>query len=267
MNAKEISLGDRMKSFYEDRSKTYFTRRTPLIVRVDGCHFKSFTSGLQKPFDIILQTAMHQTALDLCKNIQGCVFAYTESDEISLLIADYNTLQTDAWFDYSVQKVCSVSASLATMYFNKHFAEGVKKHNAYEPITIEDAEFAELLKRKVEKGAYFDARGFNIPEDEITNYFIWRQQDAKRNSVAAIAHKLYSQKEIQGLNSEQLKQMLSERSHWNWDEEEPAHKWGICVVKSDAENNVRDKWVIDDNIPEFTEDRNYLEKYIKCIRQ
>ena len=109
------SLGDRMKLYYENRSKTYLTRRTPVIIRLDGCHFHTFTRGFAKPFDKRLVEAMQETMLELCKTIQGCVLGYTQSDEITLVLVDYKALDTDAWFDYSVQKLCSVSAAMATL--------------------------------------------------------------------------------------------------------------------------------------------------------
>ena len=106
-------LGDRMKENYENRSKTYLTRRTPVIIRIDGCHFHTFTKGLKKPYDSLFIEVMQRTTKSLCESIQGCKFGYVESDEISLLLTDYDTLKTDAWFDYSVQKICSVAASMA----------------------------------------------------------------------------------------------------------------------------------------------------------
>ena len=115
------SLGDRMKEFYENRSKTYLTRRTPVIIRLDGKAFHSFTKGFKRPYDEIFHTAMNNTMKYLCANIQGCKLGYTQSDEITLLLTDYDTLTTDAWFGYGVQKMCSVAASMATLQFNYFF--------------------------------------------------------------------------------------------------------------------------------------------------
>lgn len=112
------NLGDRMKSYYENRSKTFLTRRTPVIIRLDGKAFHTFTKGFNKPFDEVMCSAMQQTMKYLCENIQGCVLGYTQSDEITLVLIDYQKLTTDAWFDYNVQKVCSVAASMATLAFS-----------------------------------------------------------------------------------------------------------------------------------------------------
>ena len=122
MSNKKDSLGDRMKENYENRSKTYLTRRTPVIIRLDGKAFHTFTRGMKKPYDEIFHNTMNATMKYLCENIQGCKLGYTQSDEITLLLTDYDTLTTSAWFDYNVQKICSVSASMATMAFNKFFA-------------------------------------------------------------------------------------------------------------------------------------------------
>lgn len=125
-NCKD-SLGDRMKTFYENRSKTYLNRRTPVIIRLDGCHFHTFTRGFAKPFDKRLMETMQEVTLELCKAIQGCVLGYTQSDEITLVLVDYKELDSEAWYDYSIQKLCSVSAALATMYFNRIFKRKVEE--------------------------------------------------------------------------------------------------------------------------------------------
>ena len=120
MSNKKDSLGDRMKENYENRAKTYLVRRMPVIIRLDGKAFHTFTRGLKRPYDEIFHNTMNQTMKYLCENIQGCKLGYTQSDEITLLLTDYDTLTTDAWFDNNVQKICSVSASMATMAFNKN---------------------------------------------------------------------------------------------------------------------------------------------------
>jgi tRNA(His) 5'-end guanylyltransferase len=116
-------LGTRMKTFYEEVPKTRLTRRTPVAIRIDGKAFHTFTRGFDKPFDEVLGNAMVATMKYLCENIQGCVFGYTQSDEITLILIDYQKLTSSAWFDYEVQKICSIAASMATMEFNRQFNE------------------------------------------------------------------------------------------------------------------------------------------------
>ena len=150
-------LGIRMKNFYESVPKTKLLRRTPVAIRIDGKAFHSFTRGMKKPFDFILIESMQKTMQYLCENIQGCVLGYTQSDEITLLLIDYKRLNSDAWFDYEVQKMCSIAASMATMAFNRYFAEAAAA-------AMEDGVYAEALQKAVQKGAMFDARCFNVPK-------------------------------------------------------------------------------------------------------
>ena len=125
------NLGTRMKEFYEQVPKFRLYRRTPVAIRIDGKAFHTFTRGFQKPFDEILIRSMQATMKYLCENIQGCVLGYTQSDEITLILIDYKNLNSDAWFDYEIQKICSIAASMATMAFNKFFSAYVM--NAYDP--------------------------------------------------------------------------------------------------------------------------------------
>ena len=121
MKNNKDSLGDRMKT-YEYVTRTYLTRRMPVIIRLDGKAFHTFTRGLKKPFDEIFVKAMQDTMKHLCENVQGCVLGYTQSDEITLVLVDYHDRDTSAWFDNNIQKMASVSASMATMAFNQYFA-------------------------------------------------------------------------------------------------------------------------------------------------
>ena len=127
MSKKYDSLGDRMKG-YENIARNYLTCRIPTIIRVDGKAFHTFTRGMEKPFDRILMTTMQNTMKYLCENIQGCVFGYTQSDEITLVLTDYATITTDAWFGYNIQKMCSVSASMATLAFSNAYAAELWKN-------------------------------------------------------------------------------------------------------------------------------------------
>lgn len=268
------SLGNRMKEFYENRSKTYLTRRTAVMIRIDGCHFHTFTRGLKKPYDKIFITAMQRTTQSLCESIQGCKIGYVESDEISLLLTDYDDLKTDAWFDYSVQKICSVSAAMATMYFNRYFAEEVEHYSRLTsyPLSEEDSDYLNLLRKKIDLGGYFDARAFNIPESEIANYFIWRQNDASRNSIQGLGHAYFSQKELHAKNGSQIQDMLHEQKGINWNDCTPVEKRGTAVIRKEVTEDIntpsgimpvtRMKWTIDENMPIITQDRNYIEQFL-----
>lgn len=240
------SLGNRMKT-YEAAPKTYLTRRTPVIIRLDGCHFHTFTKGFNRPFDDILVETMQDTTKYLCENIQGCVLGYTQSDEITLVLCDYMKLDTAAWFDNQVQKIVSVSSSLATFAFNRFFEKNVYICNS------NTKNYSCALK----VGATFDSRCFNIPKEEVCNCLIWRQQDATRNSIQMLAQSLYSHKELDGVTCKKAQDKMFTEKDVNWNDLPTHLKRGTCVVKDDS-----GKWFIDTEIPIFTQDRDYVEKRI-----
>jgi tRNA(His) 5'-end guanylyltransferase len=180
------SLGDRMKANYEKRNRTFLTRRTPVILRIDGKAFHTFTKGCKKPFDIAINSAMIGAAKAVMNQSQGARLAYVQSDEISVLLCDYDRLETSAWFDYNVQKLCSVAASIATATFNREYWPS-------------------------DKPAMFDCRAFNIPKEEVSNYFFWRWQDWVRNSILMVTQYHYSHKQMQGKKQPEMIRMLAEK--------------------------------------------------------
>lgn len=249
---KKDNLGDRMKENYENRAKTQLLRRTPVIIRLDGKAFHTFTRGFKKPFDDILTEAMQQTMLTLCREIQGCVLGYTQSDEITLVLTDYKKLETSAWFDYDIQKVCSVSASIATLAFNRCFLDIIWNKN----IPLEDIHVGAAVK-----GALFDSRCFNIPKEEVANCVLWRQQDATRNSIYSVGRANFSHKELQGLSTNQIQDKLFKERNINWNDFPTYLKRGSCCIKREIDGVPT--WVIDNDIPIFTgENRDYIEKLI-----
>ena len=263
------SLSDRMKA-YENISRVYLPRRLPVLIRVDGRAFHTFTRGFQKPFDAVLMNAMQQTAKRLCEEVIGCKLAYVQSDEISLLITNDDTLETQPWFGNNLQKLVSLTASIATLTFNKAFSEcewgwyhtlldshiddSGKVQVPDDLIRISDAHHHAYDK------ATFDSRAFILPPSEVCNYFIWRQQDAVRNSIQMVAQSMYSHNELHGKNSSELQELIHARGV-NWNDYPVPCKRGTCIVKREEEVDgiVRHKWVIDDNIPTFTKNRAYIQ--------
>lgn len=246
------ALGSRMKENYENRAKMALLRRVPVAIRIDGKAFHTFTKGFVRPFDDVLISSMHETMKYLCENIQGCVLGYTQSDEITLILTDYATLETAAWFDYEVQKLCSVSASMATMAFNRFFTQ-----NAYLYENM-DSQFMEAHYKACNRGAMFDARCFNVPKEEVTNLIYWRQLDAARNSVQMVARANFSHSELQNLSCRMLQDKLLNEKGINWNNLPTYQKRGACCVKGDC------GWVIDLDIPEFKgEGRDYIECLIR----
>ena len=231
------SLGDRMKERYEDRTRYFLPRRTYTIIRLDGKAFHTFTKKFDRPYDKRITAWMDATALALCKQIQGTRFAYTQSDEISLLLTDFEGTETQAWFDGNIQKITSVSASMATAYFNY-------KSNVCD---------------RINKLAMFDSRVFTISDKvEVENYFIWRQKDATRNSIQMVAQSLYSQKELQGVSTQNLQEKIFQKGI-NWNNYNAGFKRGRIIAKRDLGYEI-------ENPPIFTENKEYLQDLIPNIR-
>lgn len=276
MTTKKDSLGDRMKA-YESIPKTFLTRRVPVIIRLDGKAFHTFTRGMKKPFDSILMQTMQDTMKFLCENIQGCVLGYTQSDEITLVLTDYETITTDAWFGYNVQKMTSISASMATLAFNKFFEENcnIVWDSYYEAWnhTEEETKYNEMLYSKLNK-ALFDSRVFSIPKEEVCNCLIWRQQDATRNSIQSVGQANFSQKQLHGKSCNIIQDMLFTEKGINWNDFPTDCKRGSCCYKREVEKEItipktgekmivnRNEWYIDKDIPIFTQERNYVEKWL-----
>ena len=254
MGKDTTSLGDRMKG-YENISRFFLAKRTPVIIRLDGKAFHTFTKGMKKPFDKIMQETMQETMLFLCENIQGCKLGYTQSDEITLLLVDYDTYLTDAWFGNNVQKMASVSASMATLAFNKIYREKVKEL-WYNEVEDEELKYCDTLWKK-SNTAMFDSRVFSLSKEEVVNCFIWRQQDAVRNSIQSVAQSKFSPSQLEGVTMNQAQEKLFQEFGINWNDYPKTQKRGSCAIK-DADG----KWFIDQQIPTFTQDRNYIERYV-----
>ena len=270
-------LGTRMKTFYEQIPKTKLMRRTPVIIRIDGKAFHTFTRGFKRPFDEVLIKTMQETTKYLCENIQGCVLGYTQSDEISLVLVDYQRFETSAWFDYEIQKMCSIAASMTTMAFNKYFYKNVKDYGetipyygTIYPCDEKEQKYMDILNKAIQKGAMFDARVFNIPKEEVTNCIYWRQLDASRNSIQMVGQANFSHKELQNKSCNDIQDMLVLQKNINWNDFPTYQKRGTCVVYVDYQNpnSLTDGdrvkgWIIDKDIPIFKgEGREYVEKLV-----
>ena len=221
------SLGDRMKGNYEDRYRISLPRRSNIMIRIDGKAFHSYTRGLERPFDQGLSDDMDATTKFLCENIQGAKMGYVQSDEISILVTDYDDLSTHAWFDNNLQKMCSISASLATCKFNELRLK--RNLKIMEDIRRPDELFLNWDKQKF---AQFDSRIMIIPEsEEVVNYFIWRQQDATRNSISMAAQSMFSHKELQGKSTSNMQDMMMLQKGVNWNDYPTRFKRGTAVIK------------------------------------
>ena len=261
-------IANRMKEFYETVPKTKLMRRCPVVVRLDMRAGHTFCRGFERPFDKVFIKSMQETAKYMCENVHGCVLSYQQSDEISLILVDYKKLNSSAFFDYEVQKVCSTTASMATMAFNKIFNENTL--NFISPGIFEDEKLKKICAshaEAVKKGAMFDSRCFNIPKEEVTNYVYWRQLDATRNSMQMVGQANFSHKELQNKTCNNIQDMLMTQKGINWNDLPTYQKRGSCCIKEeykDKDRNVlRTRWILDMNIPIFqNECRDYIERLI-----
>ena len=217
-----MTLADRRKR-YEHTYRQYLPRRTYTLLRLDGRAFHSYTRRMNKPFDDLLVHAMNDTARGLCREITGTQFAYVQSDEISLLVTDFQNHETEPWMGGNVAKVLSLSAATATAEFNGSF----------------DSEYWGY--------ALFDSRVWTMSDPvEVMNYFIWRQRDCVKNSITMVAQAHFSHKELEGLNSDQRQELLFLKHGVNWNDIDPALKQGRIVFKATypgANDSVRSSWV------------------------
>lgn len=259
---KKNKLGQRMKENYENRAKTSLLRRTPVFIRIDGRAFHTFTKGFNRPFDKNLSNAMDLTTIELCKNIQGCVLGYTQSDEITLLLNDYETLDACAWFDYDVQKLCSICASMTTLYFNRAFESVVTQLNGSlligdEQIGAEAVKTIQSYNKSMSQGAMFDARCFNVPREEVLNCILWRVKDCIKNSAFTYARAHFPHSRLQGKDSSTMKEMVLNEHGKDWAEDLAVRdKYGTFVVKDNGSFDI-----VNTPIESYSD----LDKFIKVF--
>ena len=258
-------LGERIKSQYENRTRYSLPRRTYSIIRIDGKAFHSYTRGLKRPFDEELIEDLDKAVINSLRDIQGAQFAYLQSDEISILLTDFEKTTTDAWFDGNIQKNCSVSASLMTAEFNNlRLIRTISGYVRKSGISVDF--FYDRFDTQVITGfskAYFDSRVFTIPDKtEVYNYFIWRWKDCCRNSISMVAQSNFSHRELHGKSSSQQQDMLMEKGI-NWSKLPEHHKNGRFIVKEQYEANsaIRNKWVSKPGW-KLTENPSLLQKMI-----
>jgi tRNA(His) 5'-end guanylyltransferase len=224
MSRDGLDIGDRMKG-YEQVSSFTLPRRIPVLVRIDGRAFHTITrKRFGKGWSMEFVEQMIQTAKTVMNDIQGCKFCYCQSDEISFLLTDYETIKTEAWFGYNIGKIISISASLASAVFSNLYGKPV----------------------------CFDSRAFSLPCDDVVNYFIWRQVDATRNAIQMAGREYFSHKELQNKNCKEIQEMLFQLKDINFDKYPIVRKRGFCVIDGE----------VDLDIPIFTKDREYIEKFV-----
>ena len=234
-------FGNRMKS-YENAYRIYLPKRMPMIIRIDGSHFHTYTRGIEKPVDERLAKTFWETCKYLVANIPGAKLAYHQSDEISLLITNYDKLTTQPWFDNNLQKIVSNSVSMATAKFN----EEIKKYYPEKELAI------------------FDSRTYVLPLDEVNNYFLWRQNDSTKNSISMLAQANFKHSDLQGLKGSQMQDKLFLEKGISWNDLPVWKKRGVCIKRMPYTKNgvQRNKVDVDYNIPIFSQETNYVNQNV-----
>jgi tRNA(His) guanylyltransferase len=234
------NLGDRMKR-YEAAARTTLPWRMPVVIRVDGRAFHTWTRGLEQPYCQRFADAMNFVAAALCAEVQGAELAYIQSDEVSILVHPYKRIESMPWVGNEVQKIVSLTAAVAA-------AE----------MTAQSRSVHGEMRR-----AHFDSRVFVLPEAEVCNYFVWRQNDATRNSLQSLARAHFSHKQLHGAGQSEMHEMLHTKGI-NWNDLPTEQKRGRCVarVSSVVDGVERHTWIVDREIPIFTKDRVYVERLL-----
>lgn len=266
------TLGQRMKSFEFIQTNQKLISKIPIIIRVDGSAFHTLTKEMKKPFDEQMQVCMYETAKYLCSKIQCAKIAYVQSDEISILLHNRDSITTEMWFGNEIQKICSHSSSLATYQFVLSYLDRFVIDCGYiQNETDKNNGVVDFPDVQDIPHISFDCKVFQFPLEEVCNYFIWRQQDAVRNSIQCHAQNMFSHNQLQNKNNDELQEMMFQKSQFNWNDVEIKNKRGVCCIKEEtiaantSKSNpiFRSTWNIDFDIPEFTKDRNYIERYFK----
>jgi len=261
MPHNEGQLADRMKG-YEQAARSAFPKRLPLIVRVDGKAFSKMTAGLKEsgqPFNAGFVEVMDGVARALCEEIQGAQCAYVQSDECSVLVHGYKKFESSPWFDNQCMKIVSVAASVASAHFSINSWRIWSAH-----LDVGEASAGSIRR------AVFDGRAFVLPEHDVANYFLWRQQDAVRNSVQMLARSHFSHKECDGKSCEMMKVMLSEKNV-KWDDLPGGLRKGRVAVKRPEEHVInvngeprkimRSAWSVEP-APMFSQNRNFFDRML-----
>lgn len=241
------TIGDRMKENYENRHRHYLTRRTPVVIRVDGKAFHTFTAKMDKPFDHKFMASMVLAAEYVAMRMQGFKAAYVQSDEASFLLTDYDNFETEAWFDYNKSKLESVTAALMTAGFIQAYFSMLNKNIC-----------------DIEELPCFDARAFNLPREEVVNYFRWRALDWERNSLSMYARSFFSQKQLHGVDRAGMHELLhSVGKNWATDLPLRDKNGTYLTVASRLATPLRR----DDITTSYSDISNVLDPFIDCDKQ
>lgn len=285
------TLSDRMKA-YEDVWDSRLTSRLPIIIRIDGNSFHNFTklAKFERPFDKALSEMMIATAIDVLRYCSGSTLAFTQSDEISILLRNDQTTRTQPFLAGRVQKLVSLIASTATVSFQRSFLEWNHNQHVDAVVNMLDDDELKMYAKRKELRPSFDCRVFVLPPKEVTNYFVWRQQDAYKNCVSAVVSdilastysKATARKMLVGKNTSQRKDILLRHGLDLDSRVAQRYRHGVAVRKAqitkqlskildgkfvpthvDMEEEVtRSIWSADYRTPLFKDQRSYIENLL-----
>lgn len=261
---KKMTRKDELEG-YANKYKIKLQKKTPVFVVIDGRSFKTFTKGFERPMDSVFNKAMQETMKFLCDAAQGCVFGYTASDEITLVLTDYCRWNSAAWFDYDLTNLCSAAASIATDAFARYFIEAVDNFEE-----IYDGENKETLleayERAIDVGATFTANCFNVPENRVTEMIYWKQLDHRRHAIQSLGRQYYTRPELLGKCNDEVIDMLKEKGIY-WEDMPTEMKHGSCCHKGVNPLAQKKSWNIDTEMPMLNEtNRDYLQDIIDTVR-
>lgn len=292
---KPDTLSDRMKS-YENVTRNYLIPNMPIIVRIDGRAFHTYTKQkwCEHPYSSILIECFQKTTLKVCEETSNVVFAYHQSDEVSFFLKDYEKRDQQQIFQGNIQKIVSTFASKFTIHFNKFIQEALLLKMTYFETNPEvTGQFVTYQRAQEDysnlKIAEFDARVFNLPVHEVTNYFIWRQKDWERNSVTQYASSIYSHNQLMNKSTVEKLDMINQSGNKPWQNLAIHLREGTFFKKVEVELPIKElseeqvkwlteeemvegvmtrkKWIIDHNSPVLYLNKEYLEEIVQKIKE
>lgn len=250
---------DDKQSVFRQAERLQETRVNPLVpcvIRVDGRAFSKLTKGFDKPFDNAFIKAMDACAKYLAENVSDCVLAYVQSDEISLVLKP----TINPWFDWRVEKLVSVTASMASVAFALEM----------EQASLAAENDSAIYMKASRMYPTFDSRVLSLPKEKVADYLAWRQSDATRNAISQAAYYIVGKKATRKRTTAQMNEALFEKGV-NFNEYEPRIKRGAVIRQITYEKIgtnpltgeqipcTRRRWELDPNTPVFARDPSYLD--------
>lgn len=251
--------------YYQSLADYKLSPGTYIILHLDGRAFSSFTRGMRRPFDNDFIEAMNETLKTLCAEVSNCKFGYTQSDEMTLVLYDWNVDKeepSDMWLHNRICKMCSISASIASVKFYEILLKKAME-------SVSDVKDIPKIIKKL-KNPQFDCKAWNVPSwNDAYAWLSYRNIDCIRNSITMVAQSEYSHKELLKLNSDQRKEKLQKEKGISWDLDfTDGEKYGRFCYKEEVQipstksgiPTKRWKWTIHPGIPLIgTEGREKFE--------